>query len=170
MSQHPFQVLALENGAELIFTPLPGSKDVDMETSVEQLKAHGVTMMLTLLSDDELEDNNAITLSLSCLQQKIRWFQLPIEDDEAPTQEFETKWQQYKEAILDEVKRGGKIAAHCKGGQGRTGTIIAMILLELGWTPEKIRKEMKAVKPQCLQIQKQLDYLNRQVVDSDERF
>jgi protein-tyrosine phosphatase len=58
------------------------------------------------------------------------------------------------------------IALHCKGGTGRTGTAIALILLELGWPVNKIIKEVQSVRPKALRIKKQLDYLNSKLVNS----
>ncbi|OMF34625.1 protein tyrosine phosphatase [Paenibacillus sp. FSL H8-0548] len=60
----------------------------------------------------------------------VRWVKVPLEDD---TKENEADL--FKRAI-DEVvgayNAGKKVAFHCGGGKGRTGTVAAGTLLELG--------------------------------------
>lgn len=60
----------------------------------------------------------------------VKWVKIPLDDD---TKEHEAEL--FKKAI-DEVvgayNSGKKVAFHCGGGKGRTGTVAAGILLELG--------------------------------------
>lgn len=162
MNYHPFETLILANGAKLLFTPCPGTKSVSLENSVHQLKEQGVSMLLTLMFDEEMADNGITTLPNLCKSLQISWLQLPVIDDEAPQAEFEQQWQQHKTHILNEVHNKGVVAVHCKGGTGRTGTVIALILLQLGWSIDKIKQEIQTLKPKALRIQKQIDYLNNQ--------
>ena len=162
MNKHPFEILALENGAKLLFTPCPGTKSVSLEESIKQLKENGTSMLITLMFDKEMAENNVSLLDEICHQHQVIWLQLPIIDDEAPSQIFESRWEKLKPIILDELKYKGVVAVHCKGGTGRTGTVIALLLLALGWPINKIIKEVQSVKPNALKIKKQLDYLNNQ--------
>lgn len=167
MNQHPFETLALPNGAKLLFTPCPGTKAANLDESLQQLKQQGVTMLLTLMFDKEMVENDIAMLPELCDKLQLKWLQLPIVDDEAPQEAFQRKWDKYKQLILDEINNKGVVAVHCKGGTGRTGTVIALLLLALGWPVNKIIKEIQSVKPKALRIKKQLDYLNNQLVNSD---
>jgi len=51
MQTHPFDILALENGAQLIFTPCPGTKEVILSGSISTLKDAGTNMLITLMFD-----------------------------------------------------------------------------------------------------------------------
>lgn len=164
MNKHPFETIVLDNGAKLIFTPCPGSKLVGLEQSIEQLKENGTSMLITLMFDEEMASNDVISLPELCHQHEIIWLQLPIIDDEAPSKSFESQWERYKPIILNELNNKGVVAIHCKGGTGRTGTVIALLLLTLGWSVDKIVKEVQSVKPKALRIKKQLDYLNMQLL------
>jgi protein-tyrosine phosphatase len=62
------------------------------------------------------------------------------------------------------------VAVHCKGGTGRTGTVISLILLELGWSVSRVKQEIQVLKPKALRIQKQIDYLNSQLINQTEKF
>ena len=166
---HPFQTLALPNGAKLLFTPCPGTKDASLEESLLQLKQQGVSMLLTLMFDKEMTENKVTTLPKLCNTHQIQWLQLPIVDDEAPQEAFEQQWQKYKAKILREIDNKGVVAVHCKGGTGRTGTVISLLLLQLGWSAAKIKQEVQIIKPKALRIQKQIDYLNSQLINSVEQ-
>ncbi len=170
MNKHPIETIVLPNGATLIFTPCPGTKSVGLNDTLEQFQQQGVSMLLTLMFDNEMAANDVMKLPELCLKFQIKWLQLPIVDDEAPKQKFEQRWQRYKQLILHEIKNRGNVAVHCKGGTGRTGTVISLLLLELGWPVHKIKQEVQRVKPQALTIQKQIYYLNSQVTGSDEQF
>jgi hypothetical protein len=77
VNKHPFDILSLENGSQLIFTPCPGSKGVNLEDSIRQLKQANTSVLLTLMFPDEMSKNHLLTtLPDICQQQKINWFQL----------------------------------------------------------------------------------------------
>ena len=56
MQLHPYDTLTLDNGAKLIFTPCPGSKEASLEESVLTLKQAGTSMLLTLMYDHEIAE------------------------------------------------------------------------------------------------------------------
>lgn len=167
---HPFETLVLPNGAKLLFTPCPGTKSASLEESLLQLKQQGVSLLLTLMFDKEMVENNIIKLPQLCKIYQIQWLQLPIVDDEAPQEAFQQQWQKNKRLILNEIASKGVVAVHCKGGTGRTGTVISLLLLQLGWSVKKIKQEVQAVQPKSLRIQKQIDYLNSQLISTAEQF
>lgn len=160
MQTHPYDVLTLENGAKLIFTPCPGTKTQGLEESLATLKQAGVNMLLTLMFDEEMKKNDVLSLPTECEKQGITWLQLPILDDAAPSQEFESQWNKHKVNILNVINNKGTIAVHCKGGSGRTGLVIGLILLAFGYSSEKIIEEVQNIRPKALLNPAQLNYFN----------
>jgi protein-tyrosine phosphatase len=160
MTAHPYDILELENGSQLIFTPCPGIKDASLDDSIATLKSAGASMLLTLMSDEEMIKNNAELLPQACEQQNINWIQLPIPDDAAPSLAFESQWQVNQSSILDVLNNKGSIAVHCKGGSGRTGLVIGIILLAYGWSGEKVIKAVQELRPKALKHPVQLEYFN----------
>ncbi|CAM3973715.1 MULTISPECIES: phosphatase domain-containing putative toxin [Pseudoalteromonas] len=163
MPLHPFDSLNLENGAKLIFTPCPGSKEASLEESVLTLKQAGTSMLLTLMYDHEIAKNDIQRLPNLCAEHDITWLQLPILDDEAPSQEFEAQWALHKDAIINAINNQQTIAVHCKGGTGRTGLVIALILLTHGWPSDKIMQQVQHIRPKALKNTLQLNYFNSQL-------
>lgn len=160
MQAHPYDVLALDNGAKLIFTPCPGTKDEALAASVATLKAAGAKMLITLMFDDEIVRNKAEDLPAECASQAITWVQLPIADDAAPGQAFETQWLAHKLQIIELLNNRSAIAVHCKGGSGRTGLVIGLILVSLGWPKDKVINEVQTLRPKALAHPVQREYFD----------
>lgn len=158
MQTHPYDVLPLENGAHVIFTPCPGTKAAVLSESITTLKQAGTSMLITLMFDEEMEENNALALPAECEKQAVEWVQLPILDGAMPDKNFESQWQQHKASILAVLHNKGTIAVHCKGGSGRTGLAIALILLAFGWPQQKVIEAVQQLRPTALTSPVHLDY------------
>lgn len=162
--QHPFDTLTLENGAELIFTPCPGTKEANLSDSLATLKQAKTSMLITLMFDEEMQKNNAQNLPEECEKQGIQWLQLPISDDAAPDHVFEAQWQAQLSNILEVINAQGTIAVHCKGGSGRTGLVIGLILLAFGWPADKVIEAVQTLRPKALKHPVQLAYFETHYV------
>jgi protein-tyrosine phosphatase len=149
---HPFDLLPLAKGGGLIFTPCPGTKGVDLASSVQQLKAAGTQVLLTLMPTTEMQLNNAEQLPELCAEAGIQWFQLPIADDHAPEQDFQQNWPAASTVVLPLLHAGGIVAIHCKGGSGRTGLVAAQLLLELGYSKAETLALVQALRPYALTL------------------
>ncbi|SEB93570.1 dual specificity protein phosphatase family protein [Paenibacillus sp. GP183] len=72
----------------------------------------------------------------------VEWIQIPLGDNATDGQEV-----LFKRAIDEVVKaynNGKKVAFHCGGGKGRTGTVAAGTLIELGIAKTIDETEVKA--------------------------
>ncbi|MDW2204848.1 phosphatase, partial [Vibrio sp. 1636] len=115
---HPTWQLDLDSGA-LVLTPCPGTKGVDLQTSLQQLKEQGVQAVVTALDNAELASKDVADLGEVTQQLGMKWFQIEIEDDCAPSEDFAMKWQQASPELHAILAQDGKVAMHCMGGSGR---------------------------------------------------
>ncbi|MCE7556780.1 cyclin-dependent kinase inhibitor 3 family protein [Aliivibrio fischeri] len=158
---HPtWELPVSDNGSALVLTPCPGTKGVDLVTSLEQLKAQGVTTIVTALSFDELKEKGVETLGEQTEHLGMRWIQLVIEDDCAPDADFLEQWKQVSASLTSEVNQGDKIAMHCMGGSGRTGLLAAHLLLDLGWDLDVIKQQVQALRPGAFTKPVQIEYID----------
>ena len=155
---HPTWQLDVENGA-LVLTPCPGTKSVELEASLAQLKEQGVEAIVTALDDAELASKDVSELGAKAQQLGMQWFQIEIEDDCAPGAEFAAKWQAASPELHKIVDNGGKVAMHCMGGSGRTGLFAAHLLLEKQWKLEDIVREVQALRPGAFTKPVQVEYI-----------
>lgn len=157
---HPTWQLELESGA-LVLTPCPGTKDVALQASLEQLKSQGVQAVVTALDNAELASKNVSELGEITQQLGMKWFQIEIEDDCAPDEAFSLKWQQASPELHAILAEGGKVAMHCMGGSGRTGLFAAHLLLEKEWALDDIVREVQALRPGAFTKPVQIEYIER---------
>ena len=159
MDSHPYDVLSLEQGGGLIFTPCPGTKGVDVRASVAQLEQAGAQAVISLTPDDEMKRLGVEVLPQACAEQGLSWLHLPVEDDAAPAAEFEQRWQEDRESVHRILDQGGAVAIHCKGGSGRTGLMAAIILMERGHGHETVVSMVQGLRPKSLRLRPHREYL-----------
>ncbi|CAK4070021.1 MULTISPECIES: cyclin-dependent kinase inhibitor 3 family protein [Vibrio] len=155
---HPTWQLDVDTGA-LVLTPCPGTKGVELEASLQQLKEQGVAAIVTALDDAELASKEVSELGTLTKQLGMQWFQIEIEDDCAPDEDFAEKWQAASPELHKIVDSGGKVAMHCMGGSGRTGLFVAHLLLEKGWSLESIITQVQALRPGAFTKPVQVEYI-----------
>lgn len=157
---HPFTPLTINDDVgQILFTPCPGTKEVGLQNSLEQLAAAAATAILTLMPKDEMQGNAVTDLPELCTQLGLEWFHLPIEDDHAPAQAFEDAWQLASAKVHALIDAGKTIAIHCKGGSGRTGLVAAQILLDRGIPLDEVIARVKAIRPNALQLPTHQEYI-----------
>ncbi|MGY3571029.1 cyclin-dependent kinase inhibitor 3 family protein [Vibrio paucivorans] len=155
---HPTWQLDLNTGA-LVLTPCPGTKGIDLDASLAQLKEQGVEAIVTALDDSELASKAVAELGEKAQQQGMQWYQIEIEDDCAPGEAFQAKWNVASPALHQVVDNGGKVAMHCMGGSGRTGLLAAHLLLEKQWPLADIVSQVQALRPGAFTKPVQVEYI-----------
>ena len=164
MTLHPFDRLPLADcDGCLILTPCPGIRGVELQEAVGQLKAAGASAVITLMPEPELERKNVLALPDVCRHQGLKWFHLPIQNDCAPEALFTERWGQYRQSIQRLLSTGQTIAVHCKGGSGRTGLMVAMILMGRGVPLADAVETVQRLRPEALGNPAQLKYLQHSV-------
>ncbi|WED26611.1 cyclin-dependent kinase inhibitor 3 family protein [Vibrio sp. DW001] len=159
---HPtWQLNVTDNDVALILTPCPGTKEVDLETSLKELKSSGVQAIVTALEFEEMEKAGVAELPRLAKQLGMSWFHQPIKDDEAPDEQFDARWEVISPQVHEVLKQGGNVALHCMGGSGRTGLLAAHILLELDWDLNRIKSEVQALRPGAFTKPLQIEYINQ---------
>ena len=165
-AEHPTWLMPVgDAGAGLIMMPCPGTKEVDVESTVSQLKNQGVTAILSMMTNEELKSQNADNLPAVCQQNDIQWFNMETDDHKVPGEEALVKWDQYKSKLVKVINQGNKVAVHCKGGTGRTGVGVAMLLLELGYDAGQAVANIKILKPGAFSSELTIAFINSQAIN-----
>ncbi|WP_421182875.1 tyrosine-protein phosphatase [Aeromonas dhakensis] len=130
---HPFwsqEVPRLDG--QLLLTPCPGTQQVALPLTLNQLRL--------------------AQLGETVEREGLRWFHLPIEDDQAPDANFELAWQQTLPQLLALLREGQHLTIHCKGGSGRTGLVAAALLMSLGQPRQEAMAAIKAHRPKAFTL------------------
>jgi protein-tyrosine phosphatase len=105
-----------------------GASDVE-----SMVKNEGVDVVVDLRSE-----------SIGCAYSdaNVEWVKIPLGDN--ATESEEALYKKAIDEVVNAYHRGKKIAFHCGGGKGRTGTVAAGVLLALGEAKTIDEAESKA--------------------------
>ena len=73
----------------------------------------------------------------------------------APDEIFTADFFETQSSLLEYLRSGEKIAIHCKGGLGRSGTIAALLLSHLGFSTEKSIELVRKSRPGAIESTEQ---------------
>jgi protein-tyrosine phosphatase len=93
---------------------------------------------------------------------ELQWHNLPITDGEAPDHRLLEPWARLGPLVIEELKSGGRLVVHCKGGLGRAGTVACMLMLDFGASgdaDEAIRR-VRAVRRGAIETPAQEAFLH----------
>jgi protein-tyrosine phosphatase len=159
LAVHPFELLTLPRNGKLIFTPCPGTKGVALQDSLDQLKRAGASALITMMPDEELHKIGVMDLPASVVRSGMQWYQLPVDDDAAPTESFQQQWLKNRHEIMSSLARGDTIAVHCRGGSGRTGLMAAILISEQEIDASTTTTLVRSLRPNSLKLSSHLEYL-----------
>lgn len=131
----------------------------DLEEDLRAIEDWGADILLTLVEASEFEPLGVPALPDRARARRFRWIHLPITDFEAPGDAFEAAWAIHGPAVLEEIRRGGRIAIHCAAGLGRAGTIAAKLLITFGTTAETAIEQVRRARPGAIEVSAQENYL-----------
>ena len=81
---------------------------------------------------------------------------IPVVDDEAPTRAQVEEFA----AFVEKMKKEGKpVAVHCKGGNGRAGTMLAGYYVLQGKNADEVLSWMRSINPKAVRTEVQEEFL-----------
>ncbi len=114
------------------------------EKALRELAERGVTLLVNL---HERPHSRAVLG-----RHDLTELHLPVRDFTAPTLE---QLEHGIAAIEHAISNGQKVAVHCGGGLGRTGTLLACYLVKCGLTPEDAIARIRALRPGSVETPQQ---------------
>ena len=140
----------------------------DMDTDLQAIRQWGAAAVVTLMPQDELAECQAGHIGSACEQQGMEWYHLPIQDVDVPTPDFETAWLYAGLRLREHLRQGRHVLVHCRGGLGRSGTLAARLLAELGWAPDEAVRAVRAARPGAIETRQQELHVLQTVCQPDD--
>ena len=146
-------------------TICPGKTDAarrwrrDMGIDLDDIKAWGASTVVTLMEDHELCMFAVEDMERQVLATPMKWLHLPITDASVPDQRFEDAWKVAGAEIHRLLNAGERILMHCRGGLGRTGLVVGLILVERGMQPQEAIKQIRLVRQHAIETREQEAYV-----------
>lgn len=125
----------------------PGSEDADeARFKLNVLKSKGIAAVISLIEADEVStiSRKIIPYAAAMKVEGIEVFNFPIPDFSIPTV---AQMQQILAQIDYLMGQGKRVYVHCRGGIGRTGTVVGCWLIQKGLaSPEDVFKQIQWLK------------------------
>jgi len=170
---HPLRIDAVSvpgTGGQIGMTICPGKQGRslygppwkrDLRLDVQAVQAWRPDLVVTLMEPEELAELRVAELGLELERAGIRWLHFPIPDLEAPGPLFAELWSARGAEVWGILRAGGRVLLHCRGGLGRTGTVAAQLLVELGEEPEAAMRTVREARPGAIETASQEAYVRR---------
>lgn len=136
-----------------------GDWDRDLDTDLVAIRDWGASTLVSLMLAEEMEMYGVAELPEKANRLGMVHYHLPIIDMDVPDELFEQQWKTVGEILRNTLISGESIVLHCLGGLGRTGTIAARLLIELGSDPETAIRRVRGARAGTIQTIMQETYV-----------
>ena len=150
-----FQIYPVQLGSGAVaISPMPG-RTGDFSGDVTTLLAWKPALVLTMTTTEELQRAAAVHLSDRLQDTGVAWQHLPIEDFGAPRGQTAVDWTAASKKAHGILASGGRVLAHCWGGNGRSGMAVLRLMVEAGIAPDIAMAKLRAVRPGAVETEAQ---------------
>lgn len=157
-AQPSFHIFDLPLGNGLVGISVMPGRSGKFDADIGAIADWGADHVLTMTTKSELETASATHIRSVLQERDIHWHHLPITDFGAPDMVTDAHWRALSPNLRTALDQGGRVLAHCWGGQGRSGMIILRLMVEAGEQPEAAISRLRSVRPGAVETQAQLKW------------
>jgi len=138
---------------------ISGDWDRDLDADLRVISDWGARALVSLMETEEMAWFGVAEIPEKVTQLGLEHYHLPIVDMDIPDRSFEENWQTAGGKLRKYLLSGDSIVIHCLGGLGRTGTIGARLMVELGTEPDTAIRRIRMARPGAIQTIMQETYV-----------
>ena len=114
------------------------------EDEVASLKRQGTDVLVSMLTEDETEEQELQDEADCCDRNAIEFISYPVPDREVPAH-FDS-FVGFVELLLNRLAEGKRIAIHCFAGIGRSGVAASCLLIAQGMSPDEAIRVLSSAR------------------------
>ncbi|MBP79875.1 MAG: hypothetical protein CL926_11470, partial [Deltaproteobacteria bacterium] len=152
--------------ASLLLTAFPGRTSANtfsvkkMVSVFNLLEKQRCSHFLSLVEDDEFSYYcGKAVLEAEAKKRLINWVHLPIADMDIPRNNTLNGLNKIRPQLSEAIKTDRSIAIHCMGGLGRSGTVAAIILADLGIPLQSAIGVVRQFRPGAIETSAQENFV-----------
>ncbi len=152
----PLQIdsLTVDDGGTIGLVHCPGRCIApwqrDLTADLAALEAWGAVSLVSLVEGQEFVQLGVPQFAQAILASNLGWHHIPIPEHLPAGRETLAGWRDSGPAILSSLRSGDRLVLHCSSGIGRSSTIAAKILVELGQPPLEAVERVRQLHPGSL--------------------
>ena len=131
----------------------------ELDAHLRDIAGWRARALVSLLEPEEFRWGGMEDLPQRAQRLGLQHLHLPIRDMSVPGEEFERQWQDHGPALRELLLQGERVVLHCLAGLGRTGTVAARLLVELGTDPAEAIRAVRLARPGTIQTVEQERYV-----------
>ncbi len=167
---HPLHIdsLTVTIGGVIGLTHCPGRCGLDstgrhwqrhLEQDLSAIEAWGADVVVTLIETAEFAKYGMVNFASAMRRRRFRWYHVPIADFATPDERTMIAWRQAEPDVRNILARGGHALFHCAAGLGRTGSVAAKLLVDMGMPAAEAIAFVRAHRPGAIETAEQLAFV-----------
>ena len=162
--------VATPSGALLGMSHCPGRRGVDgsgrewqrdLAQDLAAIESWGASTVLSLVEADEFARLGVADFTQAIGQTTLAWLHIPIPDMGTPDAITRAAWHTHSPALAGALDRGERVLVHCAAGLGRTGMVVAKLLVAQGCTAEQAITQVRSARPGTIETPAQAEFVHR---------
>lgn len=160
--------VALANGALLGMSHCPGRRGVDsagghwvrkLDADLQAIQAWGASTVLSLVEPHEFARLGVPDFAQTIARTPLQWLPVPITDMATPDATSLAAWRVQGPALLQALDQGQRVLVHCAAGLGRTGMLVAKLLVLHGLPAEAAIAQVRSARPGTIETEAQAEWV-----------
>ncbi|MGR3723801.1 protein phosphatase [Abyssibius alkaniclasticus] len=144
--------LAAPKGGRLGICPLPGRFGAALD-DMAVLRAWRPDIVVSMTELAEMERHNMADMGGLLAQHGVAWAHFPVRDFGTPA--FGAAWDGLSARLHDVLDGGGRVLAHCYGGQGRSGMVLLRLMVERAMQADTALAALRNIRPGAVETDAQ---------------